>query len=370
MKDGQGLRILHTEASRGWGGQEIRVLSELAEFAARGHSVALAADPDSNIAAEARRRGIETHLIVMKKNIRAIRDMRSLFRSWKPDVVNVHSSIDHWLSAAARLRLPGRPAIVKTRHISAPVNRNLPTRWLYNKGADFVMTTAESIADALTADGFLPKARVRSVPTGMDIDRFCPGDRKAVRETLGLGAEDYIIGIVATLRSWKGHADLLEAFARPETGAARLVIVGDGPQEENILRKIEELGLGERVMLTGRRPDPEIWFRAFDMAALPSYANEGVPQALLQAMAAELPIVATPVGGIPEVAGDLAAVRMCRPRDPASLAAAIADLIANPPCAADRAALRARVAERHSTEIMVKGVTESFAAAMARAKAG
>jgi glycosyltransferase involved in cell wall biosynthesis len=200
------LRILHTEASLGWGGQEIRILTEAATFQRRGHAVHLLCDPRSNIFEAAPRYGIARTAMPMKRSLPNILRLRRFLREFRPDVVNVHSSKDHWLAALARIGLRERPAIVKTRHISAGVNRNAPTRWLYRRGADFVMTTGEEIVRQLTTDGFLSKDRVAAVPTGMDTARFSPGEQAAARAATGLPADRVLFGIVATLRSWKGHA--------------------------------------------------------------------------------------------------------------------------------------------------------------------
>ncbi|MER2535078.1 MAG: glycosyltransferase, partial [Rhizobiaceae bacterium] len=354
------LRILHTEASLGWGGQEIRILTEAAEFAARGHAVHLACDPRSDILAAAPRFGIECSAISMKKNLAGWRAMRDLMRRFRPDVVNAHSSIDHWLAATARIGLGPAPAITRTRHVSAPVSRNRATRWLYNSGAETVMTTSAAIVRELTADSFLPVARVASVPTGIDTKLYAPANRTAARAALGLPAEKFLFGIVATLRSWKGHAYLLSALARIADPAVMLAIVGDGPQDGNLRRQIGELGLGDRVVMAGRHADVTPWLQALDAFVLPSYANEGVPQALLQAMACRLPVVSTPVGGIPELTEGLAGVRLVPPKDDFSLFSAMEELRRSLPTTADLLALRRRVEERYSLAIMADKAERSF----------
>jgi glycosyltransferase involved in cell wall biosynthesis len=122
------------------------------------------------------------------------------------------------------------------------------------------------------------------------------------------------VGIVATLRSWKGHLYLIEAFARlpADTG---LVIVGDGPRRQNIESMIREFGLGDRVRLAGNRDDVVPWLQSLDVFALPSYANEGVPQALVQAMLCGLPCVTTACGGIGEIAHDGTTAILVRSED-------------------------------------------------------
>ena len=200
------LRILHTEASMGWGGQEIRILTEAQTFRSHGHEVMVAANAGSEIAANAPRYGIPVTLLPLaRRNVKSVVAVRRFLREWEPDVVNTHSSLDAWLVALARLRLVPCPRIVRTRHLSAAVPRNLASRWVYNRGADFVMTTGEAIVEDLARDGFVPRARLAAVPTGIDADLFKPGDKAAARASLGLPQDKFLFGIVATLRSWKGH---------------------------------------------------------------------------------------------------------------------------------------------------------------------
>ena len=131
------------------------------------------------------------------------------------------------------------------------------------------------------------------MPTGIDTARFRPGDRNAARATLDLPLDRKLVGIVATLRSWKGHRFLIEAMP----GRTRdLAIVGDGPQRAALEALVAKHGLRARVTFAGNQADVVPWLQALDVFALPSYANEGVPQALIQAMLVGLPCVTTNVG--------------------------------------------------------------------------
>jgi glycosyltransferase involved in cell wall biosynthesis len=153
-----------------------------------------------------------------------------------------------------------------------------------------------------------------------------------------------LIGIVATLRSWKGHRYLLEAL--PE--GATLVIVGDGPQREALGSRVKALGIENRVRFAGNQRDVVPWLQGLDIFALPSYANEGVPQALLQAMLAGLPCVTTDVGSIGELATDGVTALVVPPKDVPALRLALQRLMQD-------AALRARLgdaARRHCAEAL------------------
>ena len=167
--------------------------------------------------------------------------------------------------------------------------------------------------------------------TALSVDstttRFTPADKAAAKAVLGLDARQKHLGIVATLRSWKGHLFLLEAFAQLKRPDLHLLIVGEGPMRDPIEAKIAALGLGDRVTLAGQRSDPEHWLQTLDVFCLPSYANEGVPQAIIQAMLCALPIVTTPVGAILEAVVDSSTALVVPPRDSAALATAIGRLL-------------------------------------------
>ena len=340
MNASRTLRILHTESSLGWGGQEIRVLTEARGVAARGHDVALAAAPGSRILAEASRFGVKAlELPIARKSARGVLAMRRLLASRPFDVVNTHSSTDTWLTALARVALTRAPALVRTRHISAPVPQNFATRWLYRDATTRVVTTGERLRRQVVEETDVDPARVISIPTGIDLGHFRPGDRAAARASLGLPVERPIAGIVATLRSWKGHRYLLQAFAAMKARDAFLVIVGDGPQRAPLEALANELGVAERVRFAGNRDDVAPWLHALDVFCLPSYANEGVPQALMQAMACALAVVTTQVGSIPEIVEDQASGVIVPPQDAQALAAALDALLTD---AARRRALGER----------------------------
>lgn len=300
-------------------------------MAGRGHAVTIAAPAQSRILPEARRRGLDAvELAIARKGVRGAMNLYRLLARHAVDVVNTHSSTDSWLAALACAALGKAPAIVRTRHISAPVSKDPATRWLYVSATRRIVTTGETLRRRLIEDNGFPAGRITSVPTGVDSRRFVPGDRAAARQALGLPASATLIGIVATLRSWKGHRYLVEAFAGLAQPDCMLIIVGDGPQRDALRAQIAATGLGDRVRMTGDQADVLPWLRALDIFALPSYANEGVPQALVQAMLCALPCVTTAVGSIAEAAIDEKTALMVAPQDAGALRQALARLVASP----------------------------------------
>lgn len=346
------MRIVHTEASCGWGGQEIRILEEARGMKERGHEVVVLCPAHSRLYAAAPRHGVPViALPIERKHPRGLFALWRWLRDHPVDVVNTHSSTDTWLAALACAGLRRAPPLVRTRHISATVPDNAASRWLYARAVRHVVTTGEALRQQLIERFDIPAERVISVPTGIDPARFHPGDKQQARRALGLDVQLHYIGIVATLRSWKGHLYLIEAFATLNVADWRLLIIGDGPMRKDIEMKIAALGLTDRVHLVGQQDNPEEWLRALDIFCLPSYANEGVPQALLQAMLTALPIVTTPVGAIREAVQENESALIVAPRDVAPLSAALARLISDPALAGQLANKAQHVAATRFTRL-------------------
>jgi glycosyltransferase involved in cell wall biosynthesis len=333
------LSIVHTENSCGWGGQEIRILTEARGMQDRGHRVTLVAPAEAPIAPAGERIGIPVvRLDIRRKRLSCFGSLRGwlVANRSRIDVVNTHSSTDSWLVALACATISDAPPIVRTRHLSTPVHNRPTTRWLYAHAAAHIVTTGEALRRQLARDNGIPLERVTSIPTGIDLARFVPGDATAARARLDL-PDRRTLGIVATLRDWKGHEYLFDAIARDRAAWAdwTVLVVGDGPYRDPLDRHLAALGLAGGVRFAGQQEDVVPWFQALDLFTLPSYGEEGVPQAIMQAMACGIPVVSTTVGAIPEAVDDGVTGRIVAPRDAAALAATLAVLRDDP-------ALRAR----------------------------
>ena len=357
----QKLHIVHTEASLGWGGQEIRILTEAQGMVERGHRVTLLCPLEARIHAAAQERGLPVEALpIGRKKPGGVLALRRWLIANPADVINTHSSTDTWLAALACLFLKSPPPLVRTRHVSAPIANNRATRWLYGTATRHIVTAGEALRRQLIEENGFDADRITSIPTGIATDHFVPGGQAAARARLGLPQGAPLIGIVATLRSWKGHRYLLEAFARlpADTG---LVIVGDGPQRQNIEAKIRELGIGDRVTLAGNQAEVLPWLQALDVFALPSYANEGVPQALVQAMLCGLPCVTTATGSIGEVARDGETALIVKAEDAYDLRRGLERLLGDPALRARLgASARAHCAANCSIEKMLQRMEQVF----------
>lgn len=336
------LNIVHTESSCGWGGQEIRILEESKGLIERGHRVSIVCPVEATIFARAKEWGVKAHALPIRKKRWA--DFKAT-RAWlaaqvgNVDLINTHSSTDSWLVAVANRSLRGmRIPLVRTRHVSTPVANTFANRWLYGKAVEHVITTGEGLRHNLVDALGLPAHHVQSIYTGINTSRYVPGDKSAARQQLKLDMGAIWIGIVATLRSWKGHKYLLEAIHQLNNPKIRLAIVGDGPQREKLQRRVVEMGMTRVVHFAGQQKDVVPWLQALDIFALPSYANEGVSQAIMQAMSTGLPVITTPVGSSADVIKTGITGITVPPKDAEALAQAIRHMIQSPQEAAQLAA--------------------------------
>jgi glycosyltransferase involved in cell wall biosynthesis len=351
--------VLHTEASPGLGGQEVRTLNEARWTAERGWRVLLVCQPAGRLLERAREAGVEAVPVRMRGPLdpRGLAALVRLIRRERVSLVHTHSSIDAWLGGmAARLcRVP----VVRTRHVSIAIRRgpNPVYRWL----ADRVITSGEAIRRVVVAAG-VPPARVIAIPAGVNLEAF-PFGRRAPETARELHLGSPVIGSVAMFRGSKGHPQLLRAFARvrEKHPRASLLLVGDGIRRAWVEQLAREAGLSESVVFTGFRPDVPALLGTMDCFVLASTRTEGVPQALLQAFATGVPVVASRIGGIPEVVTDGETGLLVESEAVPALASAIERVLDDPASAARRArAARTLVEERFSHESAVKRLLQLY----------
>src|SRR5262249_32458928 len=250
------MKIIMSEASTGKGGQELAIVRQAGGLQKRGHDVLLLLHPDAPIEHLAARWGLRwTSLPMRRLRFSALLAFRKVLRKERPDVLHVNSSRDSWLGAvAARLVYP-RIKVIKSRHISAPLNRNLATRLLYRRLFDYVIGTGGQTLyrDLVERDGLAPD-RVEAFPIGIDLAHHTPGNPERNRRAeLGLPLNHRLIGIVSYLRSYKGHRYLIEAASQliPRVKDVAFLIVGEGPDELAIKQQITEARLEDHVRMLG-----------------------------------------------------------------------------------------------------------------------
>lgn len=330
------MRILHTESSPSLGGQELRILIEMEALASRGCESVLAARPDSPILIEARRRGLTAYGIAMRSSCdpSSIWQLARLMRRHHIDVVNAHNSKDAW-NAALASRLLGIP-VIRARHIASRIRTSHLSRLIYGPLCDVVMTTGRDIGASLVERG-VAAAKIEVIPTGIDPVRFAAATPGILRANLGIPPGATLIGQIAVLRGDKGPEFFVQAaqLLLDEGLDAWFVLVGEGTSRRRIEAQLAAGGHTDRIKLAGFRRDIPAILADLDLFVLAARSPEGVPQAVLQAHAARVPVVATTVGGVREVAIHGETAWCAAPRDVPGLAAAMRKLLEDPALAAD-----------------------------------
>ena len=289
-----------------------------------------------------------------------------------PDIIQTHAVKSHFLARLAGL--PRRALWVAFHHgYTWPTRRaqayNQLDRWSL-RAPRRVLTVSEPFRDELVSHG-VRRERIEIVHNAIRPDwgsrDSAATETPALRQGLGIPAGRKVVLIVGRLSKEKDHLTLIRALSRLQSRLDfHLLIVGEGPNRSSIEQEIARLGLAEHVTLTGHQPSAEPYYRIADLAVLSSL-SEGSPNALLEAMAAGVPVVATAVGGIPEIVHDGESALLVRPSDLEGMGAAIARLLIDEPSFALQLAERSRILirERHTPEGRVRkliGIYRSVAA--------
>jgi glycosyltransferase involved in cell wall biosynthesis len=295
---------------RGWGGQSNRILMEALGTRRLGHEIAFAVPHDSVLARKGRDEGIDVwphfqfkppaQLWYFLPDL--IRLQRQVSR-WRPDVIHTHGSQDSWLVAVLKA-LSGRdfPTVIRTKHNIFPWRMHRTNRWLYARMDGFVSISSyvEKQIVEYPDVGELPRALVPDAPEIEAIDQAEP---VSIRDEIPeIPSDAFLWGSTGRLRSEKGFDVLLRAWARvwEKRKDCYLVIAGDGSDRSRLIEQASALGLGDDCLkFLGFRRDVPGLLKALDGYVLTS-RSEGLGTAILEALAAGCPVVATNVGGIPD----------------------------------------------------------------------
>jgi glycosyltransferase involved in cell wall biosynthesis len=276
-----------------------------------------------------------------------LRFLRAVRRE-RPDVLQSFLTYDNLVARVARLVAPDTVVITGIRlvptgeHDIAQRLDNLTTRF-----ADHVVSNSQSGA-AFVRDYWLPDERVSVVNNGRDLTRFDREAPEGLRESLGVPADARLVGTVGRLIDRKGHDELLDAWVRvrAERPDAHLLVVGDGPRRAHLEARASYRGVEDSVHFAGLRDDVPDLLATMDAFAFPSH-YEGLPGALLEAMAAGLPCVATPVDGNSELLEAYDSGLFFEVGDDAAMARALVLVLEHPDVAADLGENARRRAREH-----------------------
>lgn len=301
------LKIIHTEASPHWGGQEIRIFEELTWFREQGHEMIFIGPDNGSLYEECKDAGFDVISIYFTKarTLLNVFKMILIFLRLRPNVVATHSSTDSWsgLIAAKIVRIKKR---IRYRHVSTPVKKNLFNRWQYRSLANLIFTTGKCIRNPLIFNFALDRQKVFSFPTPVQAVElpFTKTDAKIrICEELGLPNDSILIGQISVFRGWKGHQFLIDCFENLASNNEKyhLVLIGAGPLLAKMKHYAAKSSKSGNIHFLGFISNPWLYYQGLDVSTLLSFKNEGVPQTILKSMSAGTSVLGTSVGGIPEI---------------------------------------------------------------------
>jgi glycosyltransferase involved in cell wall biosynthesis len=335
------VRILHLITRLPVGGAE-RLLVDIARYLPREQfeSLVCCIQDRGELAAEVEAAGIPfvclNRMRSKRFDWRAVGDLAELMRRERIDLVHAHLYHANLYGRLAALRA-GVPAIatVHNTYTRTKLHRRLLNRLLARASARVVAVSDDIRRDVLRYDG-IPQDKIATIQNGIDVSRVASAmTREAARARLGIPEPSLALGCVARLEEQKGHCYLLDALALlcKEAPAVamqiRLVVAGDGRLRSELEAQAQSLGVAGMVSFLGTRRDIADILRALDVYVMPSLW-EGLSLALLEAMAAGLPIIASDVGGVSQVLGAAPYGFKVPPGNAAALANAVRQVYEQP----------------------------------------
>jgi glycosyltransferase involved in cell wall biosynthesis len=352
------IRILHVADSAGWAGGETYIRTLAGELDRGRFALGVVVPEDGPLVARLRAQDVPVHFVPVADrllNPKALRALVEVFRRQRPALVQSHGARSNVYTKIAA-RLAGVPVVVCTVHnslfdydVSGWRRRAyVLAERLTSPLADAIVAVSGAIAADLTRRYRIRGPRIVVVHNGIDADAFVPRrSRSSVLAEIALEEGDRIIGLAGRMTPQKGHEFLLDAVARlrPRFPRLRCVLAGDGPLRSELETRASALGIADRCRFIGARADVADVLSVVEIVTLPS-RSEGLPFALLEAMVLGKPVVASTVGGNPEVVEEGRTGLLVPTADAPALAAAIARMLDRPHDAAAMGARgRARVCE-------------------------
>lgn len=352
------IRVLHTEWSDGWGGQEIRIINEMLAIREKGIEVFLACRNHATIKEKAHKHNIKTFILPFNGSydLQTIWQLYKIIKKYHIDIVNTHSGKDTWTGGlAAKL---AHVKFIRTRHLSNKIN---PLRLNFiNELADFIFTTGESVKAAMVQNNRINPKKIISIPTGIDETIFDPKryDRVKEKEILGLGKDEIAIGIIAVLRKFKRHDLFIEAANQliKKHHNLKFFIAGDGPKKEELHQLVRTLNLNKHIRFLGHVNEPAKILAALDIFILTSDSNEGVPQSVMQALLMDKKVIATDAGSTKDLHHDNNFL-LIKTHSVKAIIQAVESLLKNP----DQLNLQRNIIiDRFSQSVMVQNIIKVY----------
>jgi len=319
------LSLIQVDAGREWRGGQRQSLLLAREIQKKGYPLIFVVQPGSPL----HKRAVEQNLPVVPVRFRNEMDILAALRlTWvmrRKKCALVHFHDAHSLAtgsyAASWAKVPLR---FISRRVDFPLNKNSLSQRKYRKDVDSIIAVSEGVKNVLL-EGGIPERSIEVVPDGVDFSPFEVKKRSDyLRRELSFAPDDYLVGIVAHLADHKGHKYLIEAtrILKEKAPKIKVIIVGEGPLMMDLTQQAKEIQVEDMVFFLGFREDVPQILASLDLFVLSSYL-EGMGSSIMDAMAHRLPVVASRVGGIPEVVIHGKTGVLVPPRKPSALAEAI-----------------------------------------------
>jgi glycosyltransferase involved in cell wall biosynthesis len=330
------LSLIQVDAGREWRGGQRQSLLLAREILKKGYPLSFVVQPNTPLHKKASEQNIPVVPIRFRSEMDIMAALRLtwIMRRKKCDLVHFHDA--HSLAvgtyAAAWAKVPLR---IISRRVDFPLHTNPLSKRKYSRDVDLIIAVSEGVKKVLI-EGGIPARSIEVVSSGVDFSPF-EVKRKSdyLKKELSFAPDDYLVGIVAHLADHKGHKYLIEAtrILKEKAPRIKVIIIGDGPLLMDLTKQAKEIHVEDMVFFLGFREDVPQILASLDLFVLSSYL-EGLGSSIMDAMAHRLPVVATRVGGIPEVVIHGKTGLLVPPRRPSSLAKAILTFYHNPPLAA------------------------------------
>ena len=349
-----GLTILHLDTERTWRGGEQQMCYLARGLVERGHRSVVLCRPGSDCAARAREASLETHALKTYGDLGLLAGRRvgRLAERLGADIVHAHTSHTHLAAVWAKRFCKRSLRCVVHRRVDFSIHK-LPlglSGLKYRHGVDRYIAVTAAVRDVMIRDGIAPE-KISVIHSGTDLSRFDGVTRKpGLRADLGIPEHARVVGNVGFLVGHKAHTTLLDAAAEllGDFPDAFFVIIGEGPLRAELEAKARSLGISERVSLPGFRKDVPQCLAEFEVFCLSSW-GEGIGGAVIEAMAARLPVVTTRAGGLAEVVRDGENGLLVPTRDSRALAEGIRRMLGDSAAARRMAEEGRRTVERDFT---------------------
>ncbi|HEV3004226.1 MAG TPA: glycosyltransferase [Pirellulales bacterium] len=327
------VRVVHVVLSLDLGGLERLVVDLVDQGRQQGQQPAVVCvERPGTLAADVESLGVRVVCADKPSGIHlaTFHRLKQVFRELRPDVVHTHQ-IGALFYTGFAARQAQVPAVVHTEHGKHFAGRRR-TRWLgrwAGRYADRFCCVSRDIADEVQAAQIVPARKIEVVANGIDTARFTRrSDASRLRQELGIPADAFVVGTLGRMSEIKRQDLLIRSFARLAEGRTELhlLLVGDGPLRSELEQLAASLTTAGRIHFAGYQPQPQRYLQLMDVFALAS-RSEGMPLAVLEAWAAGVPVVASRVGGLPELIDDGLTGLMFSSGDEAGLATALERLL-------------------------------------------